>query len=110
MTDSDQGKYNGIYADERLNHVAFPLGGIGAGMVCLSGTGALTNVSLRGIAEVFNEPYLTAAICIKGDTNSAKVLEGPVPSWKPCFPRGAAHEGVGNGAGTKSFGLPRHPC
>ena len=107
MTDPDQRNYNGTYADERLNHVAFPLGGIGAGMVCLSGTGALTNVSLRGVAEVFNEPFLTAAVCIKGDTNRAKVLEGPVPSWKPCFPRGAGHEGAGTGAGTKSFGLPR---
>ena len=26
--------YNGAYAGEYLNHVAFPLGGMGAGMIC----------------------------------------------------------------------------
>jgi len=30
-----------------LNQVAFPMGGIGAGMICLEGTGALTKFSLR---------------------------------------------------------------
>ena len=43
--------YNGSYTGEHLNHVAFPLGGIGAGMFCLEGTGALSHVSLRGRAE-----------------------------------------------------------
>jgi uncharacterized protein (DUF608 family) len=107
MADSGHRTYDGTYTGERLNYTAFPLGGIGAGMVCLSGTGGLTHVSIRGIAEVFNEPYLTAAVCIKGDANQAKVLEGPVPTWKPTFPRGAGHMGSGNGAPTRSYGLPR---
>src|SRR6266568_4059015 len=32
--------FNGPYTGEHLHHVAFPLGGIGAGMVCLEGAGA----------------------------------------------------------------------
>ena len=107
MAASGDSTYTAIYSGERLNHVAFPLGGIGAGMVCLSGAGALTHVSIRGIAEVFNEPYLTAAVCIKGGAKQAKVLEGPVPSWKPMFPRGPGHMGSGTGAPTKNYGLPR---
>ena len=36
--------FNGVYRDRNLNRVAFPLGGIGAGMVCLEGTGAISHV------------------------------------------------------------------
>lgn len=60
------GKYNSVYAGERLNRIAFPMGGIGAGMVCLEGTGALSHVSLRNHPDVFNEPMVFAAVCVKG--------------------------------------------
>ena len=39
--------YNGPYQGEYLNQIAFPLGGIGAGMVCLEGNGCLSHVSIR---------------------------------------------------------------
>jgi uncharacterized protein (DUF608 family) len=95
-------RYNGVYTGERLNRVAFPMGGMGAGMICLEGTGALSHVSLRHKPEVFHEPLTFAAICVKGGTNVARVLEGPVPDWKKF---GAP--GSGNGASGTSFGLPR---
>jgi beta-glucosidase 2, glycosyl-hydrolase family 116 N-term len=94
--------YNGAYAGEHLNRVAFPLGGLGAGMLCLEGTGALSHVSLRNKPDVFHEPCVFAAVGIKGDTTAARVLEGPVPRWKLFGPPEA-----GNGAGGKSYGLPR---
>ncbi|HYK90929.1 MAG TPA: GH116 family glycosyl hydrolase [Acidobacteriota bacterium] len=94
--------YNSDYSGEYLSRVAFPLGGIGGGMICLEGTGALSHFSLRNKPEVFNEPCAFAAISIKGEKGVARVLEGPVPSWK-IF--GAP--GTGNGAGGTSFGLPR---
>jgi uncharacterized protein (DUF608 family) len=94
--------YRGEYAGELLNQVAFPLGGIGAGMVCLEGTGALSNVSLRHRPEVFNEPCLFAAISLKGKHPAARLLEGPVPARKIFGPPGTA----GGAAGT-TFGLPR---
>lgn len=96
------GRYNGEYADERLNRVAFPMGGMGAGMICLEGTGALSHVSLRHRPEIFHEPCAFGAICILGKDKMARVLEGPVPSRK-LFGQG----GTGNGAGGASFGLPR---
>ncbi len=94
--------YNSDYSGEYLNRIAFPLGGIGAGMICLEGIGALSHFSLRNRPEVFNEPCTFAAIAIKGERGFARVLEGPVPSWKVF---GAP--GTGNGAGGTSFGLPR---
>jgi len=94
--------YNGTYSGDYLNRIAFPMGGIGAGMICLEGSGALSHFSLRNRPEVFNEPCTFAALSIQGTAGIARVLEGPVPGWK-LF--GAPS--TGNGAGGTSFGLPR---
>ena len=94
--------YNSQYTGERLSRVAFPMGGLGAGMICLEGTGALSHVSLRNKPEVFHEPCVFAAVGVKGQPKAARVLEGPVPGWK-LF----GSPGAGNGAGGASFGLPR---
>src|SRR5690349_3364387 len=74
--------FNGIYHGEYLDQIAFPLGGIGAGMFCLEGTGALTKFSLRNRPDLGNEPHAFATVCIKGSRNVARVLEGPIPTWK----------------------------
>jgi uncharacterized protein (DUF608 family) len=92
----------GEYSGEHLNRVAFPLGGMGAGMICLEGTGALSHFSLRNAPDVFNEPCTFAAISLKGPSPVARVLEGPVPGWK-LF----GQPGTGTGASGTSFGLPR---
>lgn len=95
-------RYNNAYTGDTLSRVAFPMGGLGAGMICLEGTGALSHVSLRHRPEVFHEPVTFGAICVKGQSNVARVLEGPVPHWKK-FGQG----GSGNGASGSAFGLPR---
>jgi len=97
-----QYSYNGTYTDEYLNRIAFPMGGMGTGMICLEGTGAISHVSLKHQMEFFHEPATYAAICIKGKNNIAKVLEGPVPDWK-IF----GGSGSGNGSGRTTYGLPR---
>ena len=99
--------YNTPYTGENLNRVAFPMGGMGAGMICLEGTGALSHVSLRGHADIFNEPLMFAALSLTASggsqsTRVARVLEGPVPTWKVFGTPGA-----GNGLGGTSYGLPR---
>jgi hypothetical protein len=99
--------YNGPYRGEHLNHVAFPLGGIGAGMICLEGTGAFSHVSLRGQPDVFHEPMMFAALCVKGRENTARVLAGPVPDWKVFFPWDQKYASAGNGGSGKTYGLPR---
>ena len=94
--------YDGPYTGSRLERVAFPLGGLGAGMLCIEGTGALSHVSLRNKPDVFHEPCVFAALGVKGNPAAARVLEGPVPPWKLFGP-----PDTGNGAGGKSYGLPR---
>jgi uncharacterized protein (DUF608 family) len=94
--------FNSEYQGEFLNRVGFPMGGIGAGMICLEGTGALSHVSLRNRPEIYNEPCIFAAIAVKGQPDLARVLEGPVPTRKVFGP-----PDTGNGAGGTTYGLPR---
>ncbi len=94
--------YNGPYSGSHLDRIAFPMGGMGAGMVCLEGTGALSHVSLRGHMDFFNEPEVFSAIHVRGVPNGSKVLEGQVPEWKYFGPAG-----TGNGGRNSLHGLPR---
>lgn len=100
--DSNKSKYEKVYTGENLNRIAFPIGGMGAGMFCLEGTGAISNMSVRHRPEVFNEPCMFAAINVKDYENGAKVLEGPVPEHKRF---GAPMSALG-GPNT-TWGLPR---
>jgi len=102
QTTHDGHEFNGPYTGYNLDHVAFPLGGMGAGMVCLEGTGCLSHISVRHRPDLDNEPLTFAALTVKGEKNIARVIEGPVPEWKIfCKPES------GNGLGEFSFGLPR---
>lgn len=93
--------FNGPYENEYLNRVAFPMGGIGAGMICLEGTGGISHVSVRNKPDIFNEPFIFSAISIKGLENGAKVLEGPVADWKVY-----GNQWAGNGVGKGADGYP----
>ncbi|MBN2211430.1 MAG: hypothetical protein JW709_08555, partial [Sedimentisphaerales bacterium] len=95
-------RYNEWYSGEYLNRGGLPLGGIGAGMICMDSTGSISQVSVRNHMEFFNEPLMFAAVSIKGNPKTAKVIEAPVPMWK-AFGAG----GTGNGRGGTSWGLPR---
>jgi uncharacterized protein (DUF608 family) len=94
--------FNAAYSGDYLDRFAFPLGGIGAGMFCIEGSGAFSHMSVRHKPDVFNEPGMFGAISIKGMQNGARVLEGPAPDWKKFGSRDS-----GNGLGGAIFGLPR---
>ena len=96
---------NGSYSGANLNRVAFPIGGMGTGMFCLEGTGAISHLSVQNFMNFFNEPACFAAVCVLGDTpeqNVARVVEGPSPDWKYF-----GKPGSGNGSGGTTYGLPR---
>lgn len=92
------------YSGENLNFPAFPLGGIGAGMICLEGTGTLSHFSLRNKPDVFNEPTVFSALTLKGENNISLVLAGSVQARK-IF--GNPGSGGGRYSNNKSIGLPR---
>ena len=96
-----------VYRGDHLNRIAFPLGGLGAGMVSLEGSGALAQVSLRHKPDIHHEPQAFAAFHVSG-AKTARVLEGPVPMWKAfgSVTAGALNES-GNGLTGRTYGLPR---
>ena len=75
-------RFNEDYSGKNLDRVAFPVGGIGAGMFCLEGTGAISHLSINNRPEIYNEPFAFAAISVKGARNGANVLETQLPTWK----------------------------
>jgi uncharacterized protein (DUF608 family) len=96
-------EFNGPYTGRHLDRVAFPIGGMGAGMYCLEGSGAISHMSVKHSMEFFHEPTCWAAVCVKGeDGNVVRVLEGPIPDWK--FFGGG---GTGRGGTGKTYGFPR---
>jgi uncharacterized protein (DUF608 family) len=95
------------YVGPHLSRVAFPLGGIGAGMVCIEGSGALSHLSLRHRPEAFNEPPGVFSALWVEQGGSARVLEGPVPGWKKFGRQGPEYAGSASGGGGTTYGLPR---
>jgi uncharacterized protein (DUF608 family) len=95
-------EFNGPYYGENLERIAFPIGGIGAGMFCIEGTGAISHMSVRNRPEMYNEPEMFAAISVRGAENGALVIEGQVPEWKKF-----GNPNSGNGSPGATFGLPR---
>ena len=83
-----QRAFNGVYEHPFTDHIAFPLGGMGAGMMCLEGTGALSGFSLHHWPEFEREHRVFSALSIANSPELARVLEGPVATWKltPQFP------------------------
>jgi uncharacterized protein (DUF608 family) len=104
----EQKQYNGIYSGNRNSHIAYPLGGMGAGMFCLEGTGAMSHFSLHNTSDINNEPLVFSAICVKNiDGNIVRVLEGQVPNWKVFSRASSISGGAGTGHYGKHYGLPR---
>jgi len=100
-TSKSERDYNAEYTDEYNNRIAFPIGGMGAGMFCVEGTGAISNMAVRHRPDVFHEPTMFAAIHLKGVENGTKVIEGLVPDWKKF---GMPLSALGGGG---TWGLPR---
>ncbi|MEX0746253.1 MAG: GH116 family glycosyl hydrolase [Phycisphaeraceae bacterium] len=103
-----QRTYDGRYRGAQLDRVAYPLGGMGAGMICLEGNGGLAYASLRHRPNMFSQPMMFGAVCIKGATNAARLIEGPTPGWKIMHPWShALGQNSGNGGQGLTYGLPR---
>jgi uncharacterized protein (DUF608 family) len=103
MPGTESHQFNGPYEGSRLDKIAYPIGGFGTGMFCLGGAGAFSHFSLRSIARLQDEWATFSALALKTRDGSfiSRVLEGPVPGWKPL-----GHI-MGGGVIGKSFGLPR---
>jgi len=98
------------FSGDRATQVAMPLGGIGAGCICLNGYGGLQDFSIwnRPATTALPDRYASsqaafAILHVKGTTPVTKLIEGPFPALK-VFDQGLQ----GNGYFRGGFeGLPR---
>jgi uncharacterized protein (DUF608 family) len=93
------------FAGDTATQVAMPLGGIGAGSICLNGYGGLQDFSIREHPETTalpsewssNSPEAAFAILhIKGSPGVTKLVEGPFPAFK-IFDQGLQGQGLRRG-------------
>lgn len=93
--------YNEKYTGEYTSRIAFPIGGLGTGMFCVEGSGAISNMNIRHKTEMLNEPTMFAGLYLKGVDNGSIVVERQVPDWKK-FGQPQSTKGYGG-----TWGLPR---
>ena len=93
------------FSGENATQVAMPLGGIGAGSICLNGYGGLQDFSIRTRPETTampsgfsaNSPEAAFAVLhVKGSPNVTKLIEGPFPAFK-IFDQGLQGQGLRRG-------------
>ena len=93
------------FAADRITQVAMPIGGMGAGSVCLNGYGGLQDFSIRtrpetsGLPVGFtsNSPEAGFAILhLKGASPVTRLVEGPFPPFK-IFDQGLQGQGLRRG-------------
>ncbi|HXS77795.1 MAG TPA: GH116 family glycosyl hydrolase [Terracidiphilus sp.] len=87
---------------DRATQVAMPIGGLGAGCVCINGSGGLQDFSIRTRPETTalpagftsNSPEAAFAILrIKGSPAVTRMIEGPFPPFK-IFDQGLQGQGL----------------
>jgi len=91
------------YSGDRAAQIAMPLGGIGAGCICLNGYGGLQDFSIwnRPATTALPEGYsgtkaAFAILHIKGAAPVTKLVEGPFPALK-IYDQGLQGEGYHRG-------------
>jgi uncharacterized protein (DUF608 family) len=93
------------YSGDNTTQVAVPIGGIGAGSVCMNGYGGLQDFSIHTHPETTalpstfsaNSPEAAfATLRIKGSSGVTKMIEGPFPAFK-IFDQGLQGQGLRRG-------------
>jgi uncharacterized protein (DUF608 family) len=91
------------FRGDRTTQIAVPIGGIGAGCICLNGYGGLQDFSIANrpattaLPEGFSSSRAGFAILhVKGSTPLTKLMEGPFPVLK-IFDQGLQGEGYRRG-------------
>jgi uncharacterized protein (DUF608 family) len=100
------------FSGDRATQVAMPIGGMGAGCICINGSGGMQDFSIRTRPETTalpagftsNSPEAAFAILhIKGSAPVTKMVEGPFPPFK-IFDQGLQGQGLRRSG---SEGFPR---
>jgi len=93
------------FSGDNATQISMPLGGIGAGSICLNGYGGLQDFAIHARPETSALPSVWtsnsaeaafAVLYIKGDPGVTKLVEGPFPAFK-IFDQGLQGQGLRRG-------------
>lgn len=73
-------EFNGVYEGHNMDHVAFPVGGIGTGMICFEGTGAISHVSLHHVPDLSMSPARLQLFVLRGLRTDPRCLRPMSPN------------------------------
>ena len=105
LRDLLQGGPQRAFSGDNATQVAMPMGGIGAGSICLNGSGGLqdfailTRPATTAMPSGFsaNSPEAAFAVLhIKGEPGITRLIEGPFPAFK-IFDQGLQGQGLRRG-------------
>jgi len=105
LRDLLQGGPQRAFSGDNATQVAMPIGGIGAGSICLNGSGGLQDFAIRtrpattAMPSGFsaNSPEAAFAVLhIKGEPGITRLIEGPFPAFK-IFDQGLQGQGLRRG-------------
>ena len=65
-----------------LEHITWPLGGVGSSLLALTGAGGLDRIANRHRPDIKGMSFSFTALSFPGRPELTRVLEGPVPDWK----------------------------
>ena len=103
--DSFENAAQRTFSGDKATQIAMPLGGIGAGAICLNGYGGLQDFSIcerpatTALPAVWsaNSPEAAFAVLhVKGSSSVTKLVEGPFPAFK-IFDQGLQGQGLRRG-------------
>lgn len=92
-----------IFSGSNLDRLAFTLGGLGAGNICIKGTGALGSFCIRNAPGVYWDPTVFSAVTILGEKKESRIIEAPVPDMDIT----AHYTESGYGLVGRPYGFPR---
>ncbi|NQU40769.1 MAG: hypothetical protein HQ523_12515 [Lentisphaerae bacterium] len=72
-------RFNGPYKGAHLEHVAMPMGGLGAGMIQLNGNGGFSGFCLHHKPGLMGAETMFGCLHVAGDKPVTRLLEGPIP-------------------------------
>ncbi len=91
-----------VFKGKSLDAVAFPMGGLGAGSVCMKGNGGLGTFSLWNRPNMKDVVNCYSAVTVCADTPATRLLETKIPDYVYL-----QEEGAWNGLFARTYGLPR---
>lgn len=94
------------YSGRQLDRIAFSVGGLGAGNICIRGNGSIGDLCVRNAPGFGWDPLMFSALTIPGNNVPSRIIEGPVPDMNITSRYPESGLGLSPGRVATTYGLP----